>query len=47
MPEPGQFFRCPVCGGMQLNDSGGRLDCVQCGRRWSIRDGIYDFKQPE
>jgi SAM-dependent methyltransferase len=44
---PGQFFRCPVCGGDQLNENGGRLDCVQCGRRWPIRDGIYDFKQPE
>jgi uncharacterized protein YbaR (Trm112 family) len=43
----GQFFRCPACGGEQLNDSGGYLDCVQCGRRWPIRDGIYDFKEPE
>jgi SAM-dependent methyltransferase len=47
LAEPGQFFRCPICGGLQLNDNGSRLDCVQCGRRWAIRDGIYDFKQPE
>jgi len=45
--EPSQFFRCPVCGGEQLNENGGRLDCVQCGRRWPIRNGIYDFKEPE
>jgi len=47
LAEPGQFFRCPICGGLQLNDNGSRLECVQCGRRWAIRDGIYDFKQPE
>jgi SAM-dependent methyltransferase len=45
-PEAGQFFRCPACGGAQLNHDGDRLDCVQCGRRWAIRNGIYDFKQP-
>jgi len=45
--EAGQFFRCPACSGLQLNDSGGRLDCVQCGRHWPVRDGIYDFKEPE
>jgi SAM-dependent methyltransferase len=43
---PGQFFRCPACSGLQLNDGGGHLDCVQCGRRWPIQDGIYDFKEP-
>ena len=47
LAAPDQFFRCPACGGTQLNHDGGRLDCVQCGRRWPIRDGIYDFKQPE
>ena len=44
---PGQFFRCPACSGNQLNENGGHLACVQCGRRWPIRDGIYDFKEPE
>jgi SAM-dependent methyltransferase len=47
LAAPGQFFRCPACSGSQLKDSGGQLDCVLCGRRWPIRDGIYDFKQPE
>ena len=47
LATPDQFFRCPACGGLELKHYGDRLDCVQCGRRWAIRDGIYDFKQPE
>jgi SAM-dependent methyltransferase len=47
MPAAGQFFRCPVCGSSELNNTGGHLDCAGCGRRWPIQDGIYDFKQPE
>lgn len=43
---PGKFFRCPACGGDELNDSGGHLRCAQCGHRWAVRDGIYDFKEP-
>jgi SAM-dependent methyltransferase len=43
---PGKFFRCPACGSDELNDSRGHLHCAQCGRRWAVRDGIYDFKEP-
>jgi len=43
---PGKFFRCPACGNPDLAEAEGVLPCAQCGRRWAIRDGIYDFKAP-
>jgi SAM-dependent methyltransferase len=42
---PGQFFRCPVCGNPALAEAEGELPCGQCGRRWAIREGIYDFRE--
>ncbi|MBI3362291.1 MAG: class I SAM-dependent methyltransferase [Chloroflexi bacterium] len=43
---PGKFFRCTACGCDDLKDTGGYLECAECGRRWAVRDGIYDFKEP-
>jgi SAM-dependent methyltransferase len=40
------FFRCPQCGDTGLRPAAGCLACAQCGRRWGISDGLYDFKQP-
>lgn len=42
---PGELFRCPECAGALVpgHDS---LDCVSCGRRWPVRDHLYDFKEP-
>lgn len=46
MARPGTFFACPECqtplGPIQDN----QLNCDGCGRRWAIRDGLYDFKEP-
>ena len=42
----GKFFCCPACSGDELNERGDHLHCAQCGRRWPVRDGIYDFKEP-
>jgi len=43
---PGAFFRCPVCGSTMLENEGDALHCVDCGARFAVRDGIYDFKAP-
>ena len=45
-PPPNLRFRCPACGGEDLQDTARALTCTVCGRRWSIEDGIYNFKQP-
>jgi hypothetical protein len=51
--QPGQFFRCPECGSLDLEPShehleedDGYLRCAGCGRRWAVREGIYDFREP-
>lgn len=44
--EAGTFFRCPECGHQLSMEADEYLDCAGCGRLWSIRDGIYDFKTP-
>jgi SAM-dependent methyltransferase len=45
-PPPGAFFRCTVCGSTVLVEEGASLSCTDCGARFTIRDGIYDFKAP-
>ncbi len=44
---PGVFFQCPECGGRALDETKDALICDRCGRRWAIRDGIYDFREPQ
>ncbi|MBN1231013.1 MAG: class I SAM-dependent methyltransferase [Anaerolineales bacterium] len=41
------FFRCPICGTSIEQHGDTHLDCNPCKSRWMIRDGIYDFKEPE
>ena len=43
---PGAFFRCPECGGDQLEDKMDVLVCRACERRWGFVGGIYDFRWP-
>jgi SAM-dependent methyltransferase len=45
VPEQLQF-RCPACGGQDLEPSPSTLICRSCGRQWPIVDGIHDFKEP-
>ncbi len=42
----GAFFRCTVCGSTMLEDEGDTLHCIDCGVRFAVRDGVYDFKAP-
>jgi SAM-dependent methyltransferase/predicted RNA-binding Zn-ribbon protein involved in translation (DUF1610 family) len=41
------FFKCPACGHTSLMEKEGHLACPNCGRKWAVRDGIYDFRLPE
>ncbi|MBI3243756.1 MAG: class I SAM-dependent methyltransferase [Chloroflexi bacterium] len=40
-----EIFCCPNCDS-SLSRSGDVLECYCCGKRWGIKDGIYDFKEP-
>ncbi|MCX7680533.1 MAG: methyltransferase domain-containing protein [Anaerolineae bacterium] len=40
------FFRCIVCSSVTLRERGEAIECVDCGARFAIRDGIYDFRAP-
>lgn len=51
LPQPtGQdvagWFQCPECATHPLVENPDHLDCPACGRKWAIRDGIYDFREP-
>lgn len=43
---PSKLFRCPECGSEALDEGGDHLRCGQCHRRWPVRNGLYDFKEP-
>jgi SAM-dependent methyltransferase len=38
------YFKCPECGHAPLTSAGQQITCPACKRRWSIADGIYDFR---
>lgn len=40
------YFRCPDCGVSPLTDQSSFLECVSCSKRWGVKDGIYDFREP-
>ena len=44
--QPGAFFLCPECGGAGLEETQAALICPTCNRRWALKDGIYDFREP-
>ena len=42
--NPMQVFKCPDCEYYGLEDHKTYLECLDCGKRWEIKDGIYDFR---
>lgn len=40
------FFKCPDCGRSPLDDKQAYLECSNCKKRWQVKDGIYDFREP-
>lgn len=44
--EPGTFFACPVCQSSLGDRDNEALPCPGCGRRWPVKQGLYDFKEP-
>jgi SAM-dependent methyltransferase len=46
VPPAASLFRCPACRGSELHETDEALCCENCGRRWPIEDGIYNFKAP-
>lgn len=44
--SPGIFFCCPECGYYPLEEGTESKICPSCSRRWLIREGIHDFRQP-
>jgi len=42
--KPGEFFRCLICGGLELIEEPGYLECSSCGHHWPFQDGIYDWR---
>jgi len=40
------FFKCPDCEQFPLMDKKDYLECSSCKKRWEIKDGIFDFREP-
>jgi len=39
------LFKCPECGSGNMRDKKEHLLCPTCQARWSVTDGIYDFRE--
>ena len=42
----GALFKCPDCGFVPLLDRKTYLECLSCNKKWEVKDGIYDFREP-
>lgn len=41
------LFKCPECGGGNLQDNKDHLICPKCSAHWPVHEGIYDFRAKE
>jgi ubiquinone/menaquinone biosynthesis C-methylase UbiE len=41
-----EFFKCPDCSHSPLMDKKKFLECSGCKKKWEVKDGIYDFREP-
>ncbi len=41
------LFKCPACGCLEVDETESGVNCPACRRRYPVRDGIYDFKEPD
>lgn len=47
VPEvPLLYFKCPECEQSPLIEHADHLECTNCGKRWEVKEGIYDFRSP-
>jgi SAM-dependent methyltransferase len=44
--KPGTFFKCPSCGTALADSKGDHIACAGCGKKWGIKNGVYNFKTP-
>jgi ubiquinone/menaquinone biosynthesis C-methylase UbiE len=40
------FFKCPDCSHSPLVEKKDYLECSNCRKKWAVKDGIYDFREP-
>jgi SAM-dependent methyltransferase len=40
------YFKCPDCGHLPLVQQEDYLECTNCKKKWGVKDGIYDFREP-
>ena len=40
------YFKCPDCAHSPLAKQHDYLECGNCSKRWEVKDGVYDFREP-
>ena len=40
------YFKCPDCEYSPLVEQHNYLECINCQKKWEVKDGIYDFREP-